>query len=338
MNYDAVYASGSSISTYDYFVMASSQVNKFTVTANGKKLGTESNPIIASTTIERLASRIDIVPNTTLSNTYYEYAVDNNTTDKVRISHITPFNEWKPTAGQYLLKRVSATGITSDILILGAETPTSGMQTNYVVSPYMLSQNGTQKTAAYWTSNANTVKGWYRNHISQAITPQSVTSTTNVDAEGKSYYILDYTQENTMLKDNQINCFSTGILLQATYVPQVVYASDGTTIVSYTAGNDLWLLNDKFYNQAIAGATKYTAGVCYYRYYIRHSNDNLAATVGKMEYGIVRNNIYRLVINSFQKIGDYKPIPDDPTAMDEYIKIHLYVQPWELRVHPEIIM
>ena len=108
--------------------------------------------------------------------------------------------------------------------------------------------------------------------------------------------------------------------------------------VSYTVGSDLWLLNGKFYNQAITGAVKYTDGVCYYRYYIRHSNDNILGVVSKMEYGIVRNNIYRLVINSFQKIGDPTPVPNNLTDMDEYLRIHLYVQPWELRVHPEIIM
>ena len=338
LNYDDAYTTAPSISNYDSFVMVSSKINNFIVKENGKTLGTQGDPIRASSTIERLASRIDIVPNAALNSSYYEYEVDNGTTDKVRATHITPFNLWKSTSGQYLLKRVSESGATSDIVILGDESPVSGIQTNYVVSPYMLLQSGVQKTVSYYTSNATAVEGWYSNHINKTIVPKAVTSVTNADADGKSYYILDYAQENTMLKDNQVNCFTTGILVQATYVPQVVYATDGTTVVSYTVGSDLWLLNGKFYNQAITGAVKYTDGVCYYRYYIRHSNDNILGVVSKMEYGIVRNNIYRLVINSFQKIGDPTPVPNNLTDMDEYLRIHLYVQPWELRVHPEIIM
>ena len=58
----------------------------------------------------------------------------------------------------------------------------------------------------------------------------------------------------------------------------------------------------------------------------------------KMEYGIVRNNIYRLAINSFQQIGDTNPQPSDPIVMNEYLTIILYVEPWEVRTHPEIIM
>ena len=321
--YDAVYTSGATMADYNYFAMASAVQSNITLVKDGKPLGTEANPVLISTTIERLASRIDIVPNATINGTYYEYAINNNSADKIRVTHITPFNVWSPSGGEYLLKRVSTTGSTSDQIILGNETPVSGVQTNYVLSPYMLNSDGMQKSASYWNSNASTVKEWYHNHITSTLTTKTVKPITNTDASNNQYYILDYVQENTLLKENQMNCFSTGVVLQATYIPEKVYLADGTTLATYAVGSTFWMLNGKFYNQSVAGATQYTNGICYYRYYIRHSNDNVLGQMDKMEYGIVRNNIYRLAINSFQQIGDASPQPSVPTIMDEYLKINL---------------
>ena len=252
----------------------------------------------------------------------------------MRATHITPFNCWQPAGGQYLLKRVSSDGTEANRQYLTKETPDAGVQTNYVLSPYM----NTDKKLIYWNANRSTVEGWYRNPILAITTTRPVEAATYPDAiSSKDYYILDYTQENTLLQVQQLNCFTTGIVLQAYYVPATLYdASDNT--VAYTPKTDFWFKDGKFYNYARAGAVKYINGICYYRYYIRHSNDNVTGTMGVMEYGIVRNNIYRLEINSFSRIGDPKPDPDDPTDMDEYLNIRLVVRPWSTRTHTTIIM
>ncbi|WP_455640478.1 Mfa1 family fimbria major subunit [Parabacteroides sp.] len=57
----------------------------------------------------------------------------------------------------------------------------------------------------------------------------------------------------------------------------------------------------------------YVDGICYYPYWIRHSNNN-ASTKGIMEYAIVRNNIYKLRIGEIYGLGydiPYEP-PFDP--------------------------
>ncbi len=334
---EKVVTTASTLSTYGSFVMASSVTAHFTVTGTGgQRLGTYDDPAHVSTTIERLAARIDIQPNATFdaTNIYYEYTVSDMSGDKVRATHITPFNCWQPAGGQYLLKRVSSDGTEVNRQYLTKETPDAGVQTNYVLSPYM----NTDKKLIYWNANRSTVEGWYRNPILAITTTRPVEAATYPDAiSSKDYYILDYTQENTLLQVQQLNCFTTGIVLQAYYVPATLYdASDNT--VAYTPKTDFWFKDGKFYNYARAGAVKYINGICYYRYYIRHSNDNVTGTMGVMEYGIVRNNIYRLEINSFSRIGDPKPDPDDPTDMDEYLNIRLVVRPWSTRTHTTIIM
>ena len=329
--YEAATTVHSNMAEYDRFVMTSTLSSTFKLEENGEKLGSYSKPVTASTTIERLSARIDIVPNATLqSGGYYEYQVG-ETGNKVRISHITAFNCWNSKGGEYLLKRVSSDGTNSNIKYLGKETPDSGIQTNYVIDPYT-----TTKNVAYWNDNSATVLTWYRNHITTSPTNKTVSDAIYTDGSEK-FYILDYTQENTMLKENQLNCYATGIIAQASFIPSVVYQADGST-ASYVANSDLWYRNGRFYNYAYPNATLYSKGVCYYRYYIRHSNDNEVGKMAVMEFAIVRNNIYRLTINSFSGIGYTDPTPSDPTDMDENMKIILYVEPWTVVQHTTIII
>ena len=252
---DEVYRAAQEVAQCNRFVMTSAKPSTVITVQDGVLLGSEANPVRISATIERMASRIDLVPSATLKEGYYEYGVNNGSADKVRITHITPFNVWRAQAGQYMLKRVSTTGSYSDQSILGAETPQVGVQTNYVLSPYILNMNGAEKSAAFWNQNATKVKEWYANHIDNVQSFLPIKAVTNTDAAGNSYYILGYTQENTMLIQNQLHCFTTGVVLQANYIPEKVYRADGTTLSNYNAGSDFWLLNGKFYAEAVAGAT-----------------------------------------------------------------------------------
>lgn len=69
--------------------------------------------------------------------------------------------------------------------------------------------------------------------------------------------------------------------------------------------------------------TVYKDAICYYIWWIRHSNDNNEKENGKMEYAIVRNNIYELEVESIDGLGS--PIP-----VDGKIKINVYVRDWKL--------
>ncbi len=85
----------------------------------------------------------------------------------------------------------------------------------------------------------------------------------------------------------------------------------------------------------------YEKGECYYRYWIRHANNNNASEIGVMEFGIVRNNIYDLAVTKINKLGlsgDEKPDPTDPTESDEFMfNVALYVKNWTLRSNESII-
>lgn len=86
----------------------------------------------------------------------------------------------------------------------------------------------------------------------------------------------------------------------------------------------------------------YENGLSYYPYWIRHSN-NSSTEAGIMEFCIVRNNIYKLKVNSFSGAGKfipYDPGTDSPENPGEESSIRMFVNvtPWRVITHPEIIL
>ena len=77
------------------------------------------------------------------------------------------------------------------------------------------------------------------------------------------------------------------------------------------------------------GLATYYQGICYYTYWIKHANDQIAtndmpfAGGGVMEYGIVRNNIYKLNVTGITQLGN--DIPGDRT-----LQINVSVRNWEV--------
>lgn len=92
-------------------------------------------------------------------------------------------------------------------------------------------------------------------------------------------------------------------------------------------------LNDVDTQAALAnyGVRTYRHSECYYTCFIKHGNDNIdendgvdAAAHGIMEYGIVRNNVYKLSVHSVANIGGDVPDP-------EYsLRLRVYVKAWTL--------
>ena len=77
---------------------------------------------------------------------------------------------------------------------------------------------------------------------------------------------------------------------------------------------------------------------CYYIYWNKHRENNTSDII-PMEYGVVRNNIYKLAVtkvNSLGHPGYYKP---DPTAKlksdtsDEYFSVDVQILPWNVKVN-----
>lgn len=165
--------------------------------------------------------------------------------------------------------------------------------------------------------------------------------------KGKGAYF--YTLENTMIKEEQMNGFTTGLYYQATYELKDkqkgcnIYLYDGKLfnygeLVKY-AGKvvNLQGISDDASQEVFEnlGIKKYIGGRCYYTYWIRHINNSDAASMGAMEFAVVRNNYYQMEINSVKNIGDHRPVNPDPTTPDEiaesYLDVTVKVLPWIVR-------
>lgn len=102
--------------------------------------------------------------------------------------------------------------------------------------------------------------------------------------------------------------------------------ADGTVEVDLDGKNTRLLIAKKD-----GGVQVYKNGICYYTWWIRHSNDGDDNKNGTMEYAIVRNNIYKLDVISISGLGT--PIPDK-----ENVRIRVYVRNWTLLPPEELEM
>lgn len=79
---------------------------------------------------------------------------------------------------------------------------------------------------------------------------------------------------------------------------------------------------------------------CYYFYWIRHNDNDKSGLMGVMEFAIVRNNVYKLYVNSINQFGHPRNPADDPDPEEEdtpdekptrYIEVMIDVLPWVVR-------
>ena len=193
------------------------------------------------------------------------------------------------------------------------------------------------------------------------------------------YYVWQYCKENTIPGTNaQVNGLSTGIVfkgeLSGTNVPtgeaasepiyvfeNALYGTWAQVVAAAAESNATEAL--KFAvsvcntedNKAKDAKTLATAGFtgyspvdgtyyAYYYYWNRHNDNGNNQNMGQMEFAVVRNNVYKLCVDSIQKFGhptpggnDPDPDPVDPTDPDEekdyYFKVTVKVLPWVVRVN-----
>ena len=277
------------------FVMSSEEL----ATIRGIKASTEQYPAEVDITIERLAAKVD----------YKVKESSFTTTDKtgtVKILGATLVNDFKK--GEYLFKRVGSSIDASTFTYLGDENPTPpGDATNWVID-------------AYATSNKQTDD--YNNYYSSFDVATVPTHSNNTD-----WTMLGYTMENTNdVSGDDLEKYATGVVFKAQYTPS-----------SMQERADFYYLNGKFYasidaikadanvqgmegltaeNYETYGIDFYDGGICYYTWWIRHSNN---ANDDIMRYGIVRNNWYQLTVNSI------KGLPSG----DDDIVIIVAVEKWQ---------
>lgn len=82
----------------------------------------------------------------------------------------------------------------------------------------------------------------------------------------------------------------------------------------------------------------------YYCYWNRHNDNNDPNLMGPMEFAVVRNNVYKLMVNKINGYGHPTspgpkddPDPFDPNNPDErndlYIEVTVEVRPWVVRIN-----
>lgn len=182
------------ITNFSNFIMSS----KTDAMIDFTKEGSETNPYVVDVNIERLAARIDIIPNATFdaaSNAYYYDVKDGaNVIGGFKLESVTPSKVL--TKGEYLIKRVSSDKTVSSVTYFGEEKmdATTKASTNYVVCP--------------WTKNHTGLT------LAEAEGPASLYNVKKTTA-GDESYILDYVMENTTTDNAEAN--STCLIFKGKY-------------------------------------------------------------------------------------------------------------------------
>ena len=244
------------ITKFSNFIMSSKNDAKIDFT----KEGSETDPYVVNVDIERLAARIDIIPNATFDGTsqgyYYDVKDGANVIGGFKLESVTPSKVL--TKGEYLIKRVSSDAAVSAVTYFGLEEmdATAKASTNYVVCPWTKDRTGLTLAKAEGPASLYKVK--------------ETTSTST--AVGKASYILDYVMENTTTDNAVVN--STGLIFKGKYYEETEWDATNHRPIASATGTD----------------KEYT-------YTIRHSDPNgTGPSTAQMYYGIVRNNIYQIKI------------------------------------------
>ena len=265
MQMDKVCTRNDDIANFTDFVMSSKKDAKIDFSGkSGSGTGTESDPYVVNVDIERLAARIDIIPNATFDGTskgyYYNVMDGTNVIGGFKLESVTPTKVM--TSGEYLIKRVSSDKAVTSVTYFGVEKmdATTKASTNYVVCPWTKDRAGLTLAEAEGPASLYNVK--------------KTTSTST--AVGEASYILDYLMENTTTDNAET--YSTGLIFKGKY-----YESSE------------WDETSKQPKAGFAGAEKE------YTYTLRHSDPSGSGTISDpMHFGVVRNNIYQVKVEGVE--------------------------------------
>lgn len=248
------------IKKFSNFIMSSKKDAKIDFT----KEGSETDPYLVTVDIERLAARIDIIPNAEYDDTnqgyYYDVKDGANVIGGFKLESVTPSKVM--TKGEYLIKRVSSDAAVSSVTYFGEELmdATSKASTNYVVCPWTNIHTSTTLSNAEGPTSLYNVK---------------MTTSTSTTA-GDASYILDYVMENTTTDNKE--AYSTGLIFKGKYYEETEW--------------------DKATTRPKAGAKSTDKE---YTYTLRHSDPSGSGTkADPMHFGVVRNNIYQVKVEGVE--------------------------------------
>lgn len=218
---------------------------------DNKSNGSDNNPHIAIVTLERLAARIDLEINNFPSERSqredafapipYKVNVDDNgtstTLSKNWLTHVRMINA-KQTPS-YLIRRTAddprTIATSAAVEYLGQEKDNNNITTNYVLTPNTANPLTTYfgETSLH-IANLQEFKEAERVVSRQAYTPYNGGFNDQISAlsfDGSSnnnYFIVGYTEENTVPTDRMIRNYTTGLLFRSIYEPATVYRLNAT--------------------------------------------------------------------------------------------------------------
>ncbi len=283
------------------------------------------------------------------------------------LSHILPVNSMRE--GTTLLKHVSDGPDMDKLIVCGDELTDASVPLNYVVDPHsVLKEDASDEDISSWygftsskyiRNNGETVFT-AANHLRNWLSMPGLVADCS-DGWDKSL-TLSYVNENTQHKGQHDSRFMTGLVFRGIFHPKQVYVdAHGNPDTGYQRGDTFWRYSptssdmkgkNLYFSSAEAAEeyksahpedlseiVEYRRGVCYYNLWIRHANVDRNIGEGDayeswpMEYGIVRNNIYRIGV-SFTGIGYSQPEIREPLN----IRSRIFVRKWNFRRQPTIIM
>lgn len=353
---------------FDHFVMSNEANSSF---QGGS--GTKADPDVITVDVERIMGRLDFCTDgSVIDGTRLRYeATDGPLSQKVGdvyLSHVRAFNVMQPLMLPYLIKRLGIAASPTVEYLAEEWRPAQRM----VIEPRTWLKNAPDTELWFGETAFDQMialgDSWFRDEdrVHTSTEGNGFTDGVSVDATDPTdiqrFYVVDYANENTMEPHNTTSQTTTGLLLKAVYQPAVVYKA-GTDLhtlqpdESYVCGQTFWryrpfeavfaetqticftteaaaLAYQAANPEVIADVTCYTDGQCYYPVYLRHDNSHGTPNIDLMEFGIVRNNIYRLKVE-FTGPGLPSLTPeifDEPEGLRPYI----FVRKWYKIQHPII--
>ncbi len=286
--------------------------------------GSQNNPFEPDEAIQldRLAARVDLALEENKRNVYtdsdgskayyYEYPVideTGTTVGKFQLTHAMVFNISK---NQFLFKHTSEKLDVDKLQVPGRETQEwkGGVPraTNYVVDPLIYFRKTTKDFISSFF-----IREFYHDNITA----------------NKKY--LEKTCRVPNCEDNTRFDYWTDATNKQYRYYTIAYSAENTVMVDYQQAQEhllrtAYLTGIRFYgNYKLTGGTSKQLA---FDYFIRHSvTSDEVDTSQPMAYGVVRNNIYRVYINSIHsRKGDF------------FIMLNVDVLPWQKYTHSGIYM
>lgn len=307
---------------------------------------------IVDITLERAVARLEVA---TKQNTYELKSTSDEVYATVNLDKCYYLN--LPTKFYTFRHVATLTSLTQPTWNVSANFTDIPDVNGYAIDPYFF--NKTVDATGF--TNADKYYANFACNLKAANIPWSNLTTSYDDN-------IIYSLENCMIQSAQKNGYSTGVFFKASVTPKdnVLKAEGSSNVKAAPAEypSKLYYFNYRFYTsiEALVNAgvavnsamtedellardvktLNGTDGVydCYYKYWVRHLDNNNPTVMGIMEFGIVRNNLYRMKVVDINGIGlgNINILPDVQDEDETYIKVTLNVKPWIVRDNTNIIL